>query len=325
MHRSCYSDNRFAQKQNFEECAKFDCGSREKISSQKRVVPQCRDSVCLMNRIEDEPSTTMTSPTRKRARVDDMLTMLPSRQCASAAQAITRLAPFQTFCKIIQANVGATGDAKCVWEAEVLRFFDTALDERHNTISVVVGGDASGKNTKLRALVYAAGGRARFVSGDHFHNELLARADIYLDSPQRPIVVIAGSSRDLPPIEEDDAELSLDLPPIDYEAEQPGDVGKINLGGKGASVALAIDDENDLFLLSWLGLRVNVLRLDEDEDFAPAADSAATDGRKHVPQRISHADMVPLLRTGGPLFAAWRALECAQRSLQEIQEQEQRD
>lgn len=93
----------------------------------------------------------------------------------------------------------------------MLRFFDAALDERHNTINVVVGGDASDKKTKLRALVYAAGGRARFVSGDHFHNELLARADIYLDSPQRPIVVIAGSSRDLPPIEEDDAELSTRL------------------------------------------------------------------------------------------------------------------
>lgn len=83
-----------------------------------------------------------------------------------------------------------------------------------------------------------------------------------------------------------------------------------------------------LFLLSWLGLRVNVLRVDEDEDFAPAAaaDNAAAGGRKHVPQRVSHADMVPLLRTGGPLFAAWRALECAQRSLQDIEEQqEQRD
>lgn len=190
----------------------------------------------------------MTSPTRKRARVDDTLTMRPSRQCASAAQAIVRLAPFQTFCKIIGANIRATGgttdDAQCAWEAQVLRFFDTALDERHNTINVVVGGGAIGK-TKLRALVYAAGGRARFVTGDHFRNELLARADIYLDPPQRPIVVIASSSRDLPPIEEEDAELSLDLPPIDYEEAQPGDVGKINIGGKSASVALVIDDEND--------------------------------------------------------------------------------
>jgi hypothetical protein len=275
----------------------------------------------------------MTS--RKRALVDHMLTALPSRQCMSAARALTQLPALEVFREIACANVAVASattkqDLERAREAEALRFYDTALDQQHDTINVVVGGRASGKMTKLRALAHMSGGHARFITGDLFRDELRARFNIVLRSQQRPIVVIAGAAFDLPPICRSDTNVLF------YDCNVHHEAGasthrEVLCGEKTASVALAIDDESDVLRLALLGVRLNVLRLDEHEYHAPEAaafvdaDNAAmhlaVDGHAHLPPYISHADMLPLLSAGGDLFAAWRALVCAKRSFRAIQQQ----
>jgi hypothetical protein len=279
-----------------------------------------------------------SSPTRKRA-LDLAFTMLPKLQCMSAAQAVEQLPALKAFRTIVRANVAVASDTtnrdlERAREAEALRFFDTALDECHNTINVIVGGCKSGKMTKLRALVHMCDGRARFFTGDLFRDELRAQANIVLHSRERPIVVIAG--RDLPPQDYDDDRVSLGFFYNLHERRSTNQREILGGGGNKASVALAIDDESDLVKLASLGVRINVLRLDGDDRYsAPAAASdafvdvdnaavyLAVDGREHLPQYISHVDMLPLLSAGGALFAAWRALVCAKRALDAIQREHQ--
>lgn len=279
----------------------------------------------------------MTSPTLKRARVDDVLTtppyeliLPPIHLCMEGARLVERMPAFQAFRDIVCANVavgndGGGGDAyrqdleRDERDAEAVRFFDTALVECHNTINVVVGGPATGKMTKLHALVHAASGRARFIAGELFRDELLERADIRLGSPPRRIVVIGGGACDLPPIYEEDGAFSLDFC---GGSSSNSRCREITLGGKCVSVALAVNDEEDVVKLASLeGVRINVLRLGPRSYRAPDfsdIDDAIEYAEKHGHEHddcLSHKELLPQLRAGGPLYAAWRGLETAQKTL----------
>lgn len=269
----------------------------------------------------------VTDNVQRAREVEHALVTLPTLQCMNAMRGIENLPALQTFCKIVYANVAvATGttnrDLARACEAEALRFFDTALSQRYDTINVVVGGPESGKMTKLRALVQMLHGSARFVTGKLFREELRAQANIVLRSRDRSIVVFVG--RDIPPQNYDDDHVSLEM----CSGSQREILGG---GGNPASIALAIDDESDLVRLASLGLRLNVLRLGDEEFHPPAAasdafvdaDNAAVYslwGNHCLPTYISHTDMRPLLCAGGALFAAWRAHACAQRALRDIQD-----
>jgi hypothetical protein len=243
---------------------------------------------------EEKQPVILAAQKTLKAHEEHMSAMLT--QCMHVGVALERAPGLEAFCKVAYANADNNNDAE--------RFFDTALHEVRNTINVVVGGRATGKTTKLRALVHALAGGACFISGDYFRAQLLEDVGIQLLSC-RPMVLIV-SPHALPVHDQYDAQVALEVP-IGSTTDR---MTSIDYNGYGASVALCVDSESDVDQLARLGVRLNVLRLGSHQYRKPTMfvqDNMVTFRFRSEPH-ISRDDMTPLLRAGGLQFAAWRTL-----------------
>jgi hypothetical protein len=251
-----------------------------------------KDSAPEAEQQQQQP-VTLAARTTLKAHEECMAAMLS--QCMRLGVALEHAPGLAAFRKVAYANCATAKDAE--------RFFDTAMQDFCSTISVVVGGRATGKTTKLRALVHALAGSACFISGDYFRAQLLDEEGIQLSS-RRPMVLIV-SPRALPAHDEYDAKVALEEPIGSTSNRKTS----IDYNGYGASLALCVDSESDVEQLARLDVRLNVLRLGSHQYRKPTIfgqDNMVTFEEREP--YISRDDMSPLLCAGGLQFAAWRTL-----------------
>jgi hypothetical protein len=189
----------------------------------------------------------------------------------------------------------------------VTKFYDTALRNCGNIFSVVVGGRASGKMTKLLVLMEACGGCAELFDSECFREYLFDNFGILINT-SRPMLLIVCTPGDLPRTQQD---LKDGLSMHRTYTDGGYTLGfAITFDGKPACVAMIVD-EDEVQELASIGLNLNILRLGPlqyHEPALPQDNSATLSGENKIKRYISSEDMLPLLRVGGALYAAWDAL-----------------
>jgi hypothetical protein len=269
----------------------------KKPDSNKRafvLINHTTDPASYSDSEEEQQEQPVTLAAQEMLKAHEERLQATTQQCVFAERALRDVPPLNAFREIALDNTDDEDDAE--------RFFDRALNEHSNTLSVVVGGRASGKTTKLRALVHALSGSARFISGDYFRAKLLEENGIRLSSRHAMVLIVRDPMYDEPA---DDAEVTLEKN-LDATTNNIH-ATKIMFDGECASVALCVESERDVQKLARLGVRLNVLRLGSHQYRMPSIfdqDNEATFPYKRDPF-ISHADMLPLLCAGGVLFKTW--------------------